>query len=326
MTLFFSKPSEESIGRLKKLPLDAVRVFLDYSDWKSAASFCQVFPSPCRSNYWENRAKKEFGEESWIVSYKYPLHNYMAARVRWLSKKKKRDLTSEGIDFTSPPEERLTMNELDVGPEVIQEGKGMYVLSNREMGRLLNTINKHESKNRYDSVKMKAVKAGKVRLLREYFGLDPSFEEQEKKNWKLWEIPRISNFLASYLKREFPKIFLGRYIPFSPNQLEYYFSMSQGDHISREKTREFSAEFSFPPDSLGGLYEKPFRIDDSIIYIFIDQNEILHWSSDMDDLVFRQIFTRMRQLGITPSSYHLLYPRFFGMKMMNKLDNIFTEY
>lgn len=164
------EPSDEVLAVFKRLPADAVRHFLDKLDWKSVRALCYLRPDVCRS-YWQMRARQEFGPDSWIVAYQYPFHNYLAARVRWLSKQPKVNKY-----WQSPVESRYTLEDFGLVRDSFiskVESKTDPSIPTLKIRDAVGIWNKIASAERQIGYPVKVVDI-KTNPLREYFGIKPT--------------------------------------------------------------------------------------------------------------------------------------------------------
>lgn len=317
---FLPTPDVRALTNLRDLAPDTARELLDDLDWKSAASLCHILPGPCRQGYWKRRTIREFGEKEWIVSYKYDFHNYLAARVRFFSKQSFMDTY-----FTSPIEKRLKLSDFEINSEMISGERATTssskkkILKIMELRQLFHQIKDHELRNGYTFPHLPDRKSELAEILRDYFNPSPS--ELQLTYIKIYE---ISHFLADYLKKNYPDIFTEKKITIRQDDARKYFSKTKeileappGTHISTnegtisgELAEDFLENYPLKPDNLGLIYSE-IRPERVVGYLFVSQDMNIHWVTYLTNLVISPIFKlRMKELGIIPSCYHILYPRF----------------
>ena len=325
MEKFIPEASEESIKALRKLSPDALREIIGKADWKTAISLCQVFRGACTEGFWRERTKREFGEGSWLVTYKYPFHSYLAARVRYLKKELENlSLSSSQSDrFVSG--DRLTPEDVGLGGRIQIPGRSAASY----LSKALEFINSYEVGHGRAELILppNSNKLDLVRLLNSYFEPYHQKNREIKRRTKEMEDEsiQISLFLARYLKRTAPEIFRREEIFLTREEAIEYFSqtekilsrprgnfrMNEKGVLSEEQTRTFLFYHPLLPDTLGELTSSAaFKRGDETPagYVFLVRNHLLYFRYFSERDFAEAFIDRMLELGILSGNYHILYP------------------
>lgn len=304
---FFPAPSAEGVRALKELSADATRIFLDESDWKTAVSFCQVLPNACRGNYWEMRAKREFGMLYWLISYKYPFHNYLAARVRYLIDQIEKSSFSRFANRPTPSDVDLTIEDLDLD---------LTTFKSYDLYDLIRMINSNQRKFGESEYSEMGTLAERIRTLRGYFGLD--LDENEKEEIRRVqdlkkEASQISKFLAAYLKRTAPETFRRVDLILSSEEyfrIYHFDKIAVSDVLGEQLTQQFLEDHPLMPDSIGIVHlvsiRKQKRPED---YLFLIDSKLYCFALFKPRFFPKAFKNRMLELGILLEHYSLLYPQ-----------------
>lgn len=297
---FISKPSNESVIRLKALPPDVKRSLLDSSDWKTAASLCHIFVNVCRADYWQHRTENEFGKDYWREVYQIPFHNYLAARVRWLD-----NLPIVNRFWQSPPEIRSKMEDYNLISEnlIFRIQNNPNKLETTILYSILKQIKNEEKERGYSSAEVDDMRTNVLFALREYFGIEPTFAQQKAAPVQQKEMMEISKFLASYLHRNYPETF----------KIDTFVAEIDSEEGNLDRLANgYIKKLRLKVDGLGLFYlqldGKRYRSR----LLFKDEfGQIGEFDlTDSSPLGFLTFSMRMRELGILPSFYSLLYPGF----------------